>query len=194
MAGLSSKDEAQARSNYFDLKRDETMALSEYLESPVAVKDLKSNPAPRGKDQGGVDLKEDKKKDEKKGILRRAIDKSANRRKYLRTEEGRAENKARRLHNERMGPKDKQTRRKLIREGKTADAEKGAKMLNKGGTTAKKHIMELPTNVPRMMAGANLMNPNKADLDKDGKLSSYEKTRGRAIEKSINEQKKTRGA
>ena len=31
MAGLSSKDEAQARSNFFDLKRDETMALSEYL-------------------------------------------------------------------------------------------------------------------------------------------------------------------
>ena len=194
MAGLSSKDEAQARSNYFDLKRDETMALSEYLESPVAVKDLKSNPAPRGKDQGGVDLKKDKEKDEKKGILRRAIDKSANRRKYLRTEEGRAENKARRLHNERMGPKDKQTRRKLIREGKTADAEKGAKMLNKGGTTAKKHIMELPTNVPRLQRGANLMNPSKADLDKDGTLSSYEKARGRAIEKSINEQKKTRGA
>ena len=194
MAGLSSEDEAQARSNYFDLKRDETMALSEYLESPVAVKDLKSNPAPRGKDQGGVDLKKDKEKDEKKGILRRAIDKSANRRKYLRTEEGRAENKARRLHNERMGPKDKQTRRKLIREGKTADAEKGAKMLNKGGTTAKKHIMELPTNVPRLQRGANLMNPSKADLDKDGTLSSYEKARGRAIEKSINEQKKTRGA
>jgi len=193
MAGLSSKDEAQARSNYFDLKRDETMALSEYLESPVAVKDLKSNPAPKGKNQGGVDLKEDEKKDEKKGILRRAIDKSANRRKYLRTEEGKAEVKARRLHNERMGPKDKQTRRKLIREGKTADAEKGAKMLNKGGTTAKKHIMELPTNVPRLQRGANLMNPSKADINNDGTLSSYEKARGRAIEKSINEKNKPRG-
>jgi len=65
----------------------------------------------------------------------------------------------------------------------------------KGGTKmAKKHIMELPTNVPRMMAGANLMNPKKADLDKDGKLNSYEKARGRAIEKSMNEKKKTRGA
>jgi hypothetical protein len=30
-----------------------------------------------------------------------------------------------------------------------------------------------------------LMNPKKADLNKDGKLSSYEKTRGAAIEKSI---------
>ena len=59
---------------------------------------------------------------------------------------------------------------------------------------AKKHIMDLPTNVPRMMAGANLMNPKKADLDKDGKLTSYEKARGRAIEKSMDEKKKTRGA
>ena len=65
----------------------------------------------------------------------------------------------------------------------------------KGGTKmGKKHIMDLPTNVPRMMAGANLMNPKKADLDKDGKLTSYEKARGRAIEKSMDEKKKTRGA
>ena len=49
----------------------------------------------------------------------------------------------------------------------------------------KKHIMELKTNKPRLMAGANLMNPKKADLDKDGKLSSYEKARGKAIEKNI---------
>ena len=32
-----------------------------------------------------------------------------------------------------------------------------------------------------------LKNPKKADLDKDGKLSSYEKTRGSAIEKNIKE-------
>ena len=30
-----------------------------------------------------------------------------------------------------------------------------------------------------------LKNPKKADLDKDGKLSSYEKTRGKAIEKAM---------
>jgi len=34
-----------------------------------------------------------------------------------------------------------------------------------------------------------LENPEKADLDKDGKLSSYEKKRGAAIEKSIKDQK-----
>lgn len=101
MAELTGKDEMKARQNFFDLKRDETMALSEYLVSPVAVRDLKSNP-PSGK--------------------------------------------------------------------------------NKGGTM---HIMELPTNVPRLQNGANLMNPDKADLDKDGKLSSYEKARGRAIEKNM---------
>ena len=102
MAELNSKDEMQARQNFFDLKRDETMAMAEYPKSPVAVRDLKANP-PSGKKKGGT-----------------------------------------------------------------------------------KHIMELPTNVPRMMAGANLMNPDKADLDKDGKLSSYEKARGRAIEKNMN--------
>ena len=32
-----------------------------------------------------------------------------------------------------------------------------------------------------------LKNPKKADLDKDGKLSDYEKTRGAAIEKNLKE-------
>ena len=31
-----------------------------------------------------------------------------------------------------------------------------------------------------------LKNPKKADLDKDGSLSSYEKKRGMAIERSMN--------
>ena len=62
-----------------------------------------------------------------------------------------------------------------------------------GAKIPKKSIMELPTNVPRLMKGANLMNPDKADLDKDGKLSSYEKARGRAIEKSMKAQKAMSG-
>ena len=37
---------------------------------------------------------------------------------------------------------------------------------------------------------ADLKNKDKADLDDDGKLSSYEKKRGKAIEKSIEKQKK----
>lgn len=177
MAGLSSKDEAQARSNYFDLKRDETMALSEYLESPVAVKDLKSNPAPKGKKKGGTDVDED----EKPGLLRRLIDQKANRRKYLKSDEGKAEAEARRLHNERMGPKDKATQRRLRAAAKKADAEKGAKMLNKGGTTAKKHIMELPTNVPRLQRGASML----ADINKNGKIEGWEQARSDAIQKNM---------
>jgi hypothetical protein len=37
------------------------------------------------------------------------------------------------------------------------------------------------------------MNPDKADLNKDGKLSGYEKARGRAIEKSMKAQKAMSG-
>ena len=48
----------------------------------------------------------------------------------------------------------------------------------------KKHIMELPTNVPRLMRGALL-----GDLDKDGKMSGYETARQKAITKSMEEQK-----
>tara|TARA_A100001015_G_scaffold187797_1_gene209173 strand:- start:268 stop:735 length:468 start_codon:yes stop_codon:yes gene_type:complete len=48
----------------------------------------------------------------------------------------------------------------------------------------KKSIMELPTNVPRLMRGALL-----GDLDKDGKMSGYETARQKAIEKSMKEQK-----
>ena len=56
----------------------------------------------------------------------------------------------------------------------------------KGGMKAgKKHVMELPTNVPRLQAGAIL-----GDLDKDGKLSGYEKARQRAIQKNMAKQKK----
>lgn len=48
----------------------------------------------------------------------------------------------------------------------------------KGGT---KHIMDLPTNVPRLQKGAML-----GDLNKDGKMSGYEKVRQAAIEKNMN--------
>ena len=48
----------------------------------------------------------------------------------------------------------------------------------------KKSIMEIPTNVPRLMKGALL-----GDLNKDGKMSGYETARQKAIEKSMKEQK-----
>ena len=72
-------------------------------------------------------------------------------------------------------------------------SDQDAKMLSGqkagGAKIPKKSIMELPTNVPRLMKGANLMNPDKADLNKDGKLSGYEKARGKAIEKNIKKAK-----
>ena len=40
----------------------------------------------------------------------------------------------------------------------------------------------------------SLLNKDKADLDKDGKLSSYEQKRGEAIEKSMREKKGVGGA
>tara|TARA_R100000329_G_scaffold36067_2_gene33891 strand:+ start:988 stop:1761 length:774 start_codon:yes stop_codon:yes gene_type:complete len=43
------------------------------------------------------------------------------------------------------------------------------------------------------MAEGGLQNPEKADLDKDGKISSYEETRGKAIEESMREQKQEGG-
>ena len=39
----------------------------------------------------------------------------------------------------------------------------------------------------------SLLNPELADLDKDGKLSSYEKKRGMAIEESMRDQKMSGG-
>jgi len=53
--------------------------------------------------------------------------------RYRRTKEGQAEKKARELHNERMGPKNRATKHKLRRDANKADASKGAAMLKKGG-------------------------------------------------------------
>ena len=44
-----------------------------------------------------------------------------------------------------------------------------------------------------MSGGGELQNPDKADLDDDGQLSSYERKRGMAIEKSMAEQGKSMG-
>ena len=45
----------------------------------------------------------------------------------------------------------------------------------------------------KYMASGGLSNPDKADLDNDGQLSSYEKKRGEAIEKSMSEEGKNMG-
>ena len=52
---------------------------------------------------------------------------------------------------------------------------------------AKKKVEEMNLENLRGMVEAALKNPEKADLNKDGKLSDYEKKRGAAIEKNVNE-------
>jgi len=92
---------------------------------------------------------------------------------------------------------------------------KDMKKMNKGGMSDKdkKVIPLMPTGViykgkakdypgikkiikdknKKAEGGMMLKNPNKADLDKDGKLSSYEKKRGIAIEKNMKPTKKMGG-
>lgn len=66
-----------------------------------------------------------------------------------------------------------------------SDADVIKKFQNEGvpNKSSKKSIMDLPTNVPRLMRGAML-----GDLNKDGKMSGYETARQKAITKSMNEQ------
>ena len=45
-------------------------------------------------------------------------------------------------------------------------------------------------NKQKELEEAGLKNPEKADLDDDGELSGYEKARGAAIEKEMNEEEK----
>lgn len=83
------------------------------------------------------------------------------------------------------GRDDTMSLTQYVQSGRAArDLKAGGK--KKGGMKAgKKHVMELPTNVPRLRAGATL-----GDLNKDGKLSGYEKARQRAIQKNMANKKK----
>lgn len=55
------------------------------------------------------------------------------------------------------------------------------KMYRSKGVTSKKSITDLPTNKPRLKAGATII----GDLDKDGRMSGYETARQKAIEKNM---------
>ncbi len=54
--------------------------------------------------------------------------------RYRRSDEGRAEKKARKEHNKKFGPTDKKTKRKLRADAKRSDAAKGALLKSRGGT------------------------------------------------------------
>ena len=63
------------------------------------------------------------------------------------------------------------------------------KMSDRDAQTYKKSITDLPTNRPRLKAGAAII----GDLDKDGRMSGYETARQKAIEKNMKPKKAKTG-
>ena len=82
--------------------------------------------------------------------------------------------------------KMKKNKRSLVdKYGKDAEAV----MYGRATNMAKKQAESMKDNKLSELIKDALTNPKKADLDKDGKLSDYEKTRGAAIEKNLKETK-----
>jgi len=76
----------------------------------------------------------------------------------------------------------KKNKRELTkRYGKDAEAV----MYGRATRLAKQKSESMNPDKIREMIKSSLKNPKKADLNKDGKLSSYEEKRGAAIEKSM---------
>ena len=69
----------------------------------------------------------------------------------------------------------------------TLSPEKKAKIKKLKTELSKKSTKQSHADLMKMSTGGDTMlkNPKKADLDKDGKLSGYEKKRGKAIESNI---------
>ena len=69
----------------------------------------------------------------------------------------------------------------------TLSPEKKAKVKKLKSTLSKTSTKDYHADLLKMSLGGDTMlkNPKKADLDKDGKLSSYEKKRGKAIEANM---------
>jgi len=79
--------------------------------------------------------------------------------------------------------KMKKNKRSLVdKYGKDAEAV----MYGRATNMAKKQSESMKDNRLSELIKDSLKNPKKADLNKDGKLSDYEKTRGAAIEKNLN--------
>ena len=78
----------------------------------------------------------------------------------------------------------KKNKRSLVdKYGKDAEAV----MYGRATNMAKKQTESMKDNKLSELIKDALTNPNKADLNKDGKLSDYEETRGKAIEKNLSE-------
>jgi LysM repeat protein len=83
------------------------------------------------------------------------------------------------------GRDDTMSLTQYVQSGRAARDLKAGGKKRGGMKTGKKHIMDMPTNVPRLRAGATL-----GDLNKDGKMSGYEKVRQAAIQKNMDARKK----
>ena len=80
--------------------------------------------------------------------------------------------------------KMKKNKRSLVdKYGKDAEAV----MYGRATNMAKKQAESMKGNRLSELIKDSLTNPKKADLNKDGKLSDYEETRGKAIEKNLKE-------
>ena len=78
--------------------------------------------------------------------------------------------------------KMKKNKRSLVdKYGKDAEAV----MYGRATNIAKKQTQDMDANRLNELIKDTLKNPKKADLNKDGKLSDYEETRGAAIEKNL---------
>ena len=76
----------------------------------------------------------------------------------------------------------KKNKRALVKKyGKDAESV----MYGRATNIAKKQAESMNQDKLREMIKDSLQNPKKADLNKDGKLSDYEKKRGAAIEKNM---------
>ena len=104
----------------------------------------------------------------------------------LKTDDRRIERKIRRESNERTA---KKTIKKLTQGASplTKSIIKKATEREPGGRLSRTDIKLAEQSLKNKLkiGGAMLKNPGKADLDKDGKLSGYEKKRGMAIEKAM---------
>ena len=79
------------------------------------------------------------------------------------------------------------TATKLVYDVATMSPEKKAKVKKLKTKLSKTSTKDYHSDLLKMSVGGDTMlkNPKKADLDKDGKLSSYEKKRGKAIESNM---------
>ena len=85
--------------------------------------------------------------------------------------------------------KMKKNKRALVdKYGKDAEAV----MYGRATNIAKKQAESMKNDRISELIKDALKNPEKADLNKDGKLSDYEKTRGKAIEKAMAKDKVTK--